>query len=171
MVIDASKGVEKQTLKLFEVCRYRNIPVLTFINKMDMPGREPLDLMHEVENVLHIQSYAANWPIGMGKEFRGVVDRAQKHCLFFHKTSIGGAQKAEITIEPLNSAPAQVLEELERRGDRSIRFNQMYIDREGNSIELYDLDGNLRKEVEASSIRTTLPPTFFTVKIGFPLFL
>ena len=52
MVIDAGKGVEKQTRKLFEVCRLRKIPVLTFVNKMDMPGREPLDLMNEVENVL-----------------------------------------------------------------------------------------------------------------------
>src|ERR1700675_2392018 len=72
MVIDASKGVEKQTRKLFEVCKLRQIPVLTFINKMDMPGREPIDLMNEVENVLQIHSYAMNWPIGTGKEFQGV---------------------------------------------------------------------------------------------------
>src|ERR1700687_2904669 len=62
MVIDAAKGVERQTRKLFEVCRLRKIPVLTFINKMDMPGRDPLELMNEVENVLHIQSAALNWP-------------------------------------------------------------------------------------------------------------
>ncbi len=64
MVIDSSKGVEKQTRKLFEVCSLRKIPVLTFMNKMDMVGREPLDLMNEVENVLQIHSYAMNWPIG-----------------------------------------------------------------------------------------------------------
>lgn len=103
MVIDAGKGVEKQTLKLFEVCRLRKIPVLTFINKMDMPGRDPLDLMSEVENVLQIQSYAMNWPIGYGKEFQGVVDRVTHECIFFAKTSIGGAQKAEITRLPLDS--------------------------------------------------------------------
>ncbi|MBX7066068.1 MAG: peptide chain release factor 3 [Parachlamydiales bacterium] len=113
MVIDASKGVEKQTRKLFEVCRLRKIPVLTFINKMDMPGREPLDLMNEVENVLGIQSYAYNWPIGMGKEFRGVVDRQAGECIFFTKTSIGGAQKADIERKPLKEAGSQVLEELE----------------------------------------------------------
>src|SRR5277367_6117512 len=95
MVIDASKGVEKQTRKLFEVCHLRKIPVLTFINKMDMPGREPLDLMNEVENVLQIHSYAMNWPIGSGREFQGVIDRAQDEALFFVKTSIGGAQKAD----------------------------------------------------------------------------
>src|SRR5436190_6732268 len=64
MVIDASKGVEKQTRKLFEVCRLRKIPVLTLMNKMDMPGRDPLDLMNEVENLLQIQSSPLNWPIG-----------------------------------------------------------------------------------------------------------
>jgi peptide chain release factor 3 len=113
MVIDASKGVEKQTRKLFEVCHLRKIPVLTFINKMDMPAREPLDLMNEVENVLQIQSFAYNWPIGMGKEFRGVVDRQSKECIYFTKTSIGGAQKAEITKTPLHEAPRELIEELE----------------------------------------------------------
>lgn len=107
MVIDASKGVEKQTLKLFEVCRFRKIPVLTFINKMDMPGRDPLDLMNEVESVLQIHSYAMNWPIGTGKEFQGVVDRMTDEAIFFAKTSIGGAQKAEITRLPLQNEEAQ----------------------------------------------------------------
>lgn len=113
MVIDASKGVEKQTRKLFEVCALRKIPVLTFMNKMDMPGREPLDLMNEVENVLGIESYAYNWPIGMGKEFQGVVDRQTQECIFFSKTSIGGAQKADLVRKPLKEAGTQVLEELE----------------------------------------------------------
>jgi peptide chain release factor 3 len=107
MVIDASKGVEKQTRKLFEVCRLRKIPVLTFMNKMDMPGRDPLDLMNEVENVLQIHSYAMNWPIGIGKEFHGVVDRNTNECVFFTKTSTGGAQKAEITRMPLESSQAK----------------------------------------------------------------
>lgn len=107
MVIDAAKGVERQTRKLFEVCRLRKIPVLTFINKMDMPGHDPLDLMHEVENVLNIHSAAMNWPIGTGKEFCGVVDRQTQECLFFIKTSAGGAQKAEIERLPLNSIEAK----------------------------------------------------------------
>ncbi|MBS0647731.1 MAG: peptide chain release factor 3 [Verrucomicrobia bacterium] len=107
MVIDSTKGVEKQTRKLFEVCSLRKIPVLTFMNKMDMPGRDPLDLMNEVENVLHIHSYAMNWPIGKGKEFRGVVDRRTQECIFFTKVSHGGAQKAEITRYPLRSQEAK----------------------------------------------------------------
>lgn len=103
MVIDAGKGVEKQTRKLFEVCRLRKIPVLTFINKMDMPGRDPLDLMNEVENVLQIHSSALNWPIGSGREFLGVYDRSTNECLLFTKTAAGGAQKAEVDRYPLNS--------------------------------------------------------------------
>lgn len=103
MVIDAAKGVEKQTRKLFEVCRLRQIPVMTFINKMDMPGRDPLDLMNEVENVLQIHSCALNWPIGAGRQFVGVYDRLAKECLIFTKTSVGGAQKADIARYPLES--------------------------------------------------------------------
>ncbi len=123
MVIDASKGVEKQTRKLFEVCRLRKIPVLTFINKMDMPGMDPLELMNEVENVLQIHSCAMNWPIGSGKEFQGVVDRNTQECVFFTKTSYGGAQKAETDRLPYKSDEArdkigkpnyeELLEELE----------------------------------------------------------
>ena len=97
MVIDAAKGVEKQTRKLFDVCRLRKIPVLTFINKMDMPGRDPLDLMSEVEDILQIQSSAYNWPIGAGRQFCGVYDRIDKKAALFTKMSTGGMHKAGIT--------------------------------------------------------------------------
>lgn len=97
MVIDAAKGVEKQTRKLFEVCRLRKIPVLTFINKMDMPGQDPLVLMDEVENVLNIQSFAYNWPLGSGKQFCGVYDRLIEKCLMFTPSSFGGAERAHMT--------------------------------------------------------------------------
>lgn len=96
MVIDAAKGVEKQTRKLFEVCKLRKIPVLTFINKMDMPGRDPLDLMAEVESVLEIHACALNWPIGVARDFTGVYDRQTDQCILFSKVSTGGAQKAEM---------------------------------------------------------------------------
>jgi peptide chain release factor 3 len=117
MVIDASKGVEKQTRKLFEVCRLRKIPVLTFINKMDMPGKEPLELMNEVENVLQIQSYAMNWPIGAGRDFQGVVDRETNEALYFSKVSTGGALKAAVERRPLEaekrSLSPSLVEEIE----------------------------------------------------------
>ena len=75
MVIDASKGVEAQTRKLFKVCVMRDIPIFTFINKMDRESRDPYELMEEIENELGIGTYAVNWPIGSGKEFKGVYDR------------------------------------------------------------------------------------------------
>jgi peptide chain release factor 3 len=130
MVIDAAKGVEKQTRKLFEVCHLRQIPVLTFINKMDMPGRDPLELMNEVENVLQIHSYAMNWPIGTGQQFRGVVDRSTKEGVFFTKTSIGGAQKADMVRYPLHS-----LESKERIGGED--YAKLIED-----LELLQLAGN-----------------------------
>lgn len=75
MLIDTAKGVEAQTIKLFEVCRLRNIPIFTFINKMDREGRDPLSLMEELEDVLGIRSCPMNWPIGSGFDFKGVYDR------------------------------------------------------------------------------------------------
>lgn len=75
MLLDAAKGVEAQTIKLFQVCRLRGIPIFTFINKMDRYGKEPLDLLHELENVLGIRSCPLNWPIGMGSDFKGIYDR------------------------------------------------------------------------------------------------
>ncbi len=104
MVLDAAKGVETQTRKLFAVCKLRGIPVLTFINKLDLPGRDPLDLMTEVEEVLGIQASAMNWPIGSGKEFVGVADRRTKDVHLFEKTAVGGSQRAAMTTVPLDQA-------------------------------------------------------------------
>lgn len=73
MVIDVAKGVEERTIKLMEVCRLRDTPILTFINKLDREGKEPIDLLDEVESVLNIECAPITWPIGMGKRFKGVV--------------------------------------------------------------------------------------------------
>ncbi len=75
MVIDASKGVEAQTIKLFKVCTMRHIPIFTFINKMDREANDPFDLMDEIESVLGIRTCPINWPIGSGKSFQGVYER------------------------------------------------------------------------------------------------
>src|SRR5512140_3695743 len=75
MVIDAGKGIESQTRKLFEVCRQRGIPIFTFMNKLDRPARAPLDLLDELERVLGLAACPVNWPLGNGPEFRGVFDR------------------------------------------------------------------------------------------------
>ena len=92
MVIDASKGVEAQTIKLFKVCLLRNIPIFTFINKMDREARDPFDLMDEIESVLGIKTCPMNWPIGNGKNFRGVYDRRTRHIHAF--TAFANGQKA-----------------------------------------------------------------------------
>src|SRR3546814_683250 len=73
MVIDVAKGVEERTIKLMEVCRMRDTPIMTFINKLDREGRDPIDLLDEVESVLGIQCAPVTWPIGMGKRLKGVV--------------------------------------------------------------------------------------------------
>jgi peptide chain release factor 3 len=83
MLIDAAKGVEAQTRKLFEVCRLRRIPIFTFVNKMDRQGRDPLDLVDEIEEVLGIEAVPLAWPIGMGSEFRGVYDRLERCARLF----------------------------------------------------------------------------------------
>ncbi|WP_027416795.1 peptide chain release factor 3 [Aneurinibacillus terranovensis] len=85
MLIDAAKGVEPQTIKLFEVCRMRNIPIFTFINKMDREARDPLSLLEELEEVLGIRSCPMNWPIGSGMDFQGVYDRNKKNVELFKR--------------------------------------------------------------------------------------
>ena len=117
MVLDAAKGVEMQTRKLFEVCALRKIPVLTFINKLDMPGLDPFDLLAEVEEVLGIEAAARNWPIGSGKEFQGVADCATKEVYVFEKTSVGGAKIADCKILPLEEAKTKIPEKLAEQLD------------------------------------------------------
>lgn len=106
MVIDAASGVETQTRKLFSVCRMRGIPILTFINKMDLPGREPLDLMADVEEALDIKASAMNWPIGSGKTFVGVADRERGDMILFERRAAGGSERAAATRLSLDEALA-----------------------------------------------------------------
>ncbi|WCK55756.1 peptide chain release factor 3 [Aneurinibacillus sp. Ricciae_BoGa-3] len=86
MLIDAAKGVETQTIKLFEVCRMRGIPIFTFINKMDRDARDPLSLLEELEEVLGIRSCPMNWPIGSGIDFHGIYDREKQHVELFKRS-------------------------------------------------------------------------------------
>ncbi len=101
MVIDAAKGIEAQTRKLFEVCRRRSIPIFTFINKMDRPSRDPLELLDEIEKVLNISVFPMNYPLGSGIYFRGLYDRMIKEIHLFEKTS-GGLFKAPVAIMDIN---------------------------------------------------------------------
>jgi peptide chain release factor 3 len=89
MLEDAAKGLEPQTRKLFEVCRMRRIPIFTFINKMDRPGREPLELIDEIEKELGLACWPVNWPIGSGDRFRGVIDRRSQQVILFQRAERG----------------------------------------------------------------------------------
>ncbi len=100
MLIDAAKGLEPQTRKLFEVCRLRGLPIFTFVNKLDRPGREPLELLDEIEQELGLQTYAVNWPIGMGDRFKGVFDRRNQQIHLFER-SAHGAREAKDTVVDL----------------------------------------------------------------------
>ncbi|MEO8217606.1 MAG: peptide chain release factor 3 [Acidobacteriota bacterium] len=89
MVLDAAKGIEPQTRKLFEVCRQRQLPVVTFVNKLDQPGREPLELLDEIEKVLGMDAVPQNWPIGGGIDFLGVYDFLRSKVLRFERGARG----------------------------------------------------------------------------------
>lgn len=91
MLIDAGKGVEERTRKLFEVCHLRNVPIYTFANKMDREGKEPLELIDDVENTLGLNCFPVTWPIGMGDRFRGLYHRLQKKLYLYKR----GEERAE----------------------------------------------------------------------------
>jgi peptide chain release factor 3 len=95
MVIDAAKGIEDQTRKLFEVCRRRGLPILTFVNKLDLPSRDPLELIDEIERVLQIAAAPVNWPIGDGDRFKGVYDLG-RHEVLLYERSVGGQRRAPV---------------------------------------------------------------------------
>jgi peptide chain release factor 3 len=97
MVIDAGKGIESQTRKLFEICRERNIPIFAFMNKMDRPGKGPLELIDELETTLQIHPYPVNWPLGSGSDFRGVYDRLRREAHLYERVA-GGAYKAPVSV-------------------------------------------------------------------------
>jgi peptide chain release factor 3 len=101
MVIDAGKGIETQTRKLFEVCRLRGVPIFTFMNKMDRPSRPPLELLDELESVLGIQALPINWPLGDGPEFRGIYDRETKQVHLFERTR-QGAYRAPVAVSDIH---------------------------------------------------------------------
>ncbi len=101
MVIDAGKGVEAQTRKLFEVCSRRGVPIFTFMNKLDRPARDPIGLMDELEAVLGIRSVAMNWPLGNGPDFRGVYDRHERKVHLFERV-VGGMYRAPVNVTGLD---------------------------------------------------------------------
>ncbi|MDD6143212.1 MAG: peptide chain release factor 3 [bacterium] len=129
MLIDAAKGVEAQTIKLFKVCRMRNIPIFTFVNKMDRAAKDPFELMEELENVLGIRSCPMNWPIGVDGDFQGVYQRDIGKVLLYSGGNHGMSKADTLVIDPNSEEAKGVLE-------------QHYIDRLNDEIELLDEAGD-----------------------------
>ncbi len=146
MVIDASKGVEKQTIKLFKVCVLRHIPIFTFINKMDREANDPFELLDDIENVLGIKTCPINWPIGSGKEFKGVYERKENLVTTF--TAAMNGQK-EVDSRKLAVDSDELLNEIgQEKYDKLIEDIELL---DGASAE-FDLD-----EIQAGE----LSPVFF----------
>lgn len=107
MVLDVGKGVESQTLKLFEVCRSRSLPVLTFLNKCDRPGRDPLELLDEIEAQIGLAPTPVTWPVGSPGDFRGVLDRRDGSFVQYHRTVRGATAAPEERLDTRQAATRQ----------------------------------------------------------------
>ena len=146
MVIDASKGVEKQTIKLFKVCVMRHIPIFTFINKMDREANDPFELLDEIESVLGISTCPVNWPIGCGKEFKGVYDRNEREVSLF-KAAMNGQK--EVDTKNIRIDDAALKDEI----------GQAFFDKLNEDVEL--LDG-ASAEFDLEKVQAgDLTPVFF----------
>lgn len=147
MILDAARGVEAQTRKLFHVCRLRNTPVVTFINKMDRPARDPFALMSEVEEVLGVSTVPFTWPIGSGDLFQGVYDRIHKLVLRFERSAEGQAKRAEMKVTGIDDPQLDML--LGAEAAQSLR----------SEIEL--LDGAGEQWDERRFLAGEITPVFF----------
>src|SRR5216683_2515637 len=146
MVIDAAKGIEAQTRKLFEICRRRRVPIFTFINKCDRPMRDPLSLLDELERVLGIGAFPINWPIGAGFDFQGLYERRTRQAYLFERT-VGGQERAPVSIGDLTDSIIR---------DRldSENFHKL-----AEELEMLDLAGETFDEATVLAGKTT--PVFF----------
>jgi peptide chain release factor 3 len=159
MLIDAAKGVEPQTRKLFAICRARRIPLFTFVNKLDRPSRDPLELLDELENVLGIGVYPMNWPLGNGESFRGVYDRASRELHLFERTE-HGAKRAPVSVADVHDERIRAL--VDEQSYREFIDGIELLDGAGAS---FDRDAMLRGDVS---------PVFFgsaVTNFGVELFL
>ncbi len=109
MVIDAAKGIEERTRKLFEICRMRGIPIFTFMNKLDRPSQDPLELLDELERVLGIHAYPVTWPLGSGADFRGVFDRLERRLHLYERTAHGQYRAPERVADTRDAALVDAL--------------------------------------------------------------
>jgi len=159
MLIDAAKGVEPQTKKLFAICAERGIPLFTFMNKLDRPSRDPLELLDELERVLGIGAFPVNWPLGSGDDFRGVYDRRTQAVHLFERAA-HGATRAIVAVT--DARDPQV---------RALVDDQTY-DRFREAVDL--LDGAGERFDAAAVLRGDVTPVFFgsaVTNFGVGLFL
>jgi peptide chain release factor 3 len=159
MLLDAARGVEPQTKKLFAICRARRIPLFTFINKMDRPSRDPLELLDELENVLGIGAYPMNWPLGNGETFRGVYDRGSREVHVFERTQHGAKRAPMTASDPYDPKIAALVDE---------RTYREFIDQ----LEL--LEGAGAAFERDAMLRGEVTPVFFgsaVTNFGVELFL
>jgi peptide chain release factor 3 len=129
MLVDVAKGVEPQTIKLFQVCRLRQIPIVTFVNKMDREGKSPLDLLDEIEQVLGIPTSPLTWPVGMGKSFEGVYEREGKRFLRFEREERG--KRASMEVASLDD----LSEDLGESMTKQLRDEIALLDSAGNAFD------------------------------------
>jgi peptide chain release factor 3 len=146
MLIDGAKGVEPQTIKLFEVCKLRQIPIFTFVNKMDRDARDPFDLMDEIEQVLGIQTYPMTWPISSGERFKGVIERKSRLVHFF--------QGRNTTLE----TPAQLIP-LSDKAQLNELIPESDLESTLEGLEMVDTAGN--EFCEEGFLRGEISPVFF----------
>jgi len=144
MVIDAAKGVETQTRKLFEVCRRRGVPIFTFMNKCDRPTRNPIALLDELENVLGLQSSPVIWPLGNGPSFKGVFDRRTREVHLFERVP-GGKFQAPVSVASLDD-PA-VRAKLDDDTYREVREQLEMLDGAGHPFDLAAVQGGQQTPV------------------------
>ncbi len=159
MLIDAAKGIEPQTRKLFEVCKRRGIPIFTFINKLDRPGQEPLQLLDELENILGLGVFPVNWPIGMGPTFKGVYDRLHQQIHLFDGSE-HGRKRAPVKVSSIEDS--QIRNLTDEQTYRQFREELEILDVAGDSFDL--------NQVQAGKIT----PVFFgsaMSNFGVQLFL
>lgn len=147
MVLDAAKGVETQTRKLFEVCTMHGIPVLTFINKLDMPARDAFELLEEVEEVLKISAVPVNWPVGSGKQFVGIANCESHMLTLFERGQKGGADILQSKICTIEEASEGQL--LNAELEKQLRYE----------LELLELAGN--KFSQEEFLKGKVTPVFF----------
>ncbi|MFI7452146.1 peptide chain release factor 3 [Nonomuraea sp. NPDC049714] len=137
MLIDAAKGMEPQTMKLFEVCRHRRIPVITFVNKWDRPGREALQLLDEIEERTGLRPTPITWPIGISGDFHGVVDRAEQRLIRYLRTP-GGATKAQEADLTAEQAEAEWGADWLRAGEEVALLDEIGADHDQKAFESHE---------------------------------